>query len=239
MSNSMRKKFEDKIEEKWLDNLLPFLSSDEMKANFKALKGQKEFKIVYPDVSEVFNAFKYTPWDAVRVVIIGQVPYHDGSDHGIAYSSAGRDCPKQLKNIILEVENDCFNGLCIIRSILLRLEEWAKQGVLMFNTSLTINKGGKGDHTKLWEGFTKEVFRLLQSKPGTIYLLWGPHAQSYKKYIDLDQNHVLEAGPLCPEGEHPAGEVTEHSFKGCKHFTKVNEIITQQNGAEFCIDWSK
>ncbi len=232
MSNLIRSKFEDKIEKKWLDNLLPFLSSDEMQQSFKTIKSQKQFRIIYPEVSEAFNAFKYTPWDDVRVVLVGQDPYHDGSAHGLAFSTVGSKCPPSLKNILLEVEDDCYNGLHIPRSILLNLEGWARQGVLLLNTALTVEKGKPGSHSKLWSAFTIEVFRLLRSKPGTIYMLWGNHAKNFKQYIDLDQNYVLEAG-------HPSPLNTKYPFKGCKHFSKVNEIITKQNGAEFCIDWSK
>lgn len=237
MSNSknLKKKFEDIIEKDWLDKLWPILSSDEMKKTFAYLKAQKKFRIVYPSFEECFNAFKYTPWEKVRVVIIGQDPYHDGSAHGLAFSAGpgARRCPPSLKNIILEVEDDCFDGLNLERASSWRLDGWAEQGVLLLNTALTVEKAKPGSHSKIWQNFTNKTLELLsEEKTGLIYMLWGNHAQSYEHLIDDKHNYIIKAG-------HPSPLNTTNPFKGSKCFSKANEIIENQNGPEFTIDWGK
>jgi len=234
MSNLNKNMFKDNFDGKWLDLLWPFLSSDKMVANFNAIKGKKSFSVVYPSFEDCFRAFRITPWDDVRVVVVGQDPYHDGSADGLAFSaSRSIKCPPSLANIILEVERDCYNGLNLERACNYDLSGWAKQGVLLLNTAFTVEKKNPGSHKQYWEDFTKEVFRLLrEEKQGVIYLLWGNHAKNYRQYISEKLNYILEAG-------HPSPLNTTHPFKGCKHFSKTNEIIEQNNGLELCIDWGK
>lgn len=232
MSNMNKEAFEKIMDKKWLELLWPFLSSEEMVNNFKAIKGKKTFSIVYPSFEDCFRAFKLTPFDEVRVVIVGQDPYHDGSADGLAFSgSRNTKCPKSLANILLEVEDDCYNGLNLDRASNYDLSGWAKQGVLLLNTAFTVEKKKPGSHKKYWQSFTKEVFRLLrEEKQGLIYLLWGNHAKDYKQYISEKMNYILEAG-------HPSPLNTTTPFRGCKHFSKTNDIITQNNGTESCINW--
>jgi len=169
------------------------------------------------------------------VVIIGQDPYHDGSAHGLAFS-AGRSakrCPPSLKNIILEVEDDCFDGLNLERASSWSLEGWAEQGVLLLNTALTVEKGRAGSHSKIWEYFTDELLKLLsEEKTGLIYMLWGKHAQSYEHLIDDKHNYIIKAG-------HPSPLNRTNPFRGSKCFSKANQIIENQNGPEFTINWEK
>lgn len=233
MSNLHRSAFVDKIEEGWLDRLLPFLTSDHMAQNFNNIRGRKQFSIVYPDVTECFNAFKLTSWDNTRVVIVGQDPYHDGSADGLAFSASKAPyCPPSLGRILTEVQDDCYNGIHMERGVNYSLKGWAKQGVLLINTAFTVEKKKPGSHKHFWEGFTKEIFRLLrEEKTGIVYLLWGAHAKKYKEYISDETNYVLEAG-------HPSPLNNTVPFLGCKHFSKTNEIIRNQNGKEYCIDWS-
>jgi uracil-DNA glycosylase len=233
MSNLNKKAFENKIEKKWLELLWPFLSSDEMSKNFKAIKGQKSFQIVYPSFDDCFKAFKLTPFDDVKVVIIGQDPYYDGSADGLAFSSSHSvRCPKALATILFEVEYDCYNGLNIDRLSNYDLSGWAKQGVLLLNTAFTVQKKKPDSHKQYWESFTKEVFRILrENHTGLVYLLWGNHAKNYKKYISEKTNHILEA-------DHPAnGNIVTSPFQGCKHFSKTNEILEGINGPEVSINW--
>ncbi len=234
-SIKLKKKFEDKIDKKWLDKLWPFLSSDYMKKSFAYIKAQKTFRIIYPDFNDCFNAFKYTSWENVRVVIIGQDPYHDGSAHGLAFSVApgATKCPPSLKNIILEVEDDCYGGLNLDRATNWSLEGWAEQGVLLLNTALTVEKSKPGSHKHIWDQFTNDVISLLNSeKTGLIYLLWGAHAHAYASLIDENANYIIKTG-------HPSPLNTSNPFKGCKCFSAVNKIIEGQNGSEFKINWGK
>ena len=234
-SEKLKKKFEDKMDKKWLDKLWPFLSSDKMMKVFAYLKSQKTFRIIYPSFDDCFNAFKYTPWDEVRVVIIGQDPYHDGSAHGLAFSAGpnAKRCPPSLKNIILEVEDDCYDGLNLERASSWSLIGWAEQGVLLLNTAFTVEKNRPGSHSKLWDEFTTNVISKLNSeKNGLIYLLWGAHAQSYASLIDENANHIIKTG-------HPSPLNTSNPFKGCRCFSAVNKIIEGQNGPEFTINWEK
>ncbi|WKZ57777.1 MAG: uracil-DNA glycosylase [Bdellovibrionota bacterium] len=178
-------------------------------------------KVIYPKNSEIFNALQLTPFDAVKVVIIGQDPYHGPNQaHGLCFSvKAGVAPPPSLQNIFKELQSDLGvqpppHGC---------LEHWARQGVLLLNTSLSVEAGKPQSHAGIgWEHFTDKVIRELnQHRKGVVFLLWGSHAQKKGQLIDRSKHHVLEA-------PHPSPLSANRGFFGCKHFSKTNQLLTQQ-----------
>lgn len=196
----------------------------------QSINSRRKKAIVYPESSDIFNAFKLCPWEDVRVVIVGQDPYHTpGYAHGLAFSSLNpHPLPPSLRNILKELEEDL--GFDINTYERFDLTPWAEQGVLLINTALTVEKGDPNCHSDLWKPFTEEVFKVLKEKTGVVYVLWGAHARSYKKFIDLDRNYVIESA-------HPSPLSASKGFFGSKPFSKVNEILEGLNGPEFKINW--
>lgn len=202
--------------------------SDELeKPYFKELKSflldeqQKGF-IVFPKNKDIFNAFNYTPFDEVKVVIIGQDPYHgDGQAHGLSFSvQKGITPPPSLKNIYKELANDIDNFQIPKHG---DLTSWAKQGVLLLNATLTVNAHQPGSHQKRgWEIFTDHVISEISlKKTGVIFLLWGKFAQQKENLIDTAKHHVLKAA-------HPSPFSAYNGFFGSKHFSKTNDILKKQ-----------
>tara|TARA_B110000259_G_scaffold162368_1_gene187082 strand:+ start:808 stop:1488 length:681 start_codon:yes stop_codon:yes gene_type:complete len=225
----LKQSFENLMCKSWLEHLWPALSSLKMKSSYAAIKKDKSRGCkVFPKYEDTFNAFKYTPWDDVKVVIIGKDPYcAEGMSHGLAFSTQSDDTPTPLKNILKEVENDVYDGFNLNRSVTNDLTSWTSQGVLLLNTSLTVKMGWPGSHLKYWEAFTVHTIKELNEwKSGVIYLLWGIDAQAFKKHINLDQNHILEAS-----------NASSFEFLGCKHFSKTNELLLSMNGENSKIIW--
>jgi len=192
------------------------------------LKAEYFSKVIYPPMGDIFNALKYTAYSDVKVLLLGQDPYHGASQaHGLAFSvQRGIDTPPSLKNIYKELQADlgCYipNNGCLLK--------WAEQGVLLLNTSLTVQGGLANSHRKKgWEIFTDKVILCLneREKP-VIFLLWGNNAREKKLLITNPQHYVLEA-------PHPSPLSAHAGFFGCRHFSKVNEIL-RGNGA-LAIDW--
>lgn len=185
-------------------------------------------KIVYPKNSEVFNALTFTPLEAVKVVIIGQDPYHGPNQaHGLCFSvKEGVPFPPSLQNIFKEIESDIGTPPPMSGS----LERWAKQGVLLLNAVLTVEQGLPGSHKNFgWERFTDEVIRAVNNhRKGVVFLLWGAFAQKKGELIDKNKHFILEA-------PHPSPLSASRGFFGCKHFSKTNEIL-KSKGLE-PIDW--
>lgn len=227
------------LEQRWLSKLLPFFDNN-LEGIFNHLKERKKHAKITPYQADMFNAFKYTGWDNVRVCIISQSPYHSlingkPEAHGLAFSYRKTEeidlhIPKSLAVIRNEIENDLHKGSPI--NFNSNLERWAKQGVLLLNTALTTEIGDKEAHMKLWEPFTAEVIKLLNEQScGIIFCLWGAYAKKYKHMINEKSHYILEA-------DHPASELYPDSngkFYGCKHFSKINEILMKSN-KEF-IEW--
>ncbi len=193
------------------------------------LKTERELgKKIYPKPADVFNALKYTPFDQVRVVILGQDPYHgQGQAHGLCFSVApGVAPPPSLQNIFRELHSD----LGIPMPTHGCLEHWAKQGVLLLNSVLTVEAGKPQSHANIgWETFTDKIVRLLNNeKQGLIFLLWGTPAQRKGQFIDTTRHHVLKA-------THPSPLSAHRGFLGCKHFSKTNQLLRQMGQPE--IDW--
>lgn len=192
------------------------------------LEQKKKGKTVYPPGSLIFNAFNLTPFSELKVVIIGQDPYHGaGQAHGLCFSvQHGIQPPPSLINIFKEIKND----LGIEPPAHGNLEKWAKQGVLLLNTSLTVNAGEPNSHTGCgWRTFTDAVIKKIsEQKNSVVFLLWGKFAQEKEALIDTTKHLVLKAA-------HPSPYSADRFF-GCRHFSKTNEWLKQKGMSE--IDWS-
>lgn len=186
-------------------------------------------KIIYPPAADVFNAFKYTEFDDVNVVIIGQDPYHGPNQaHGLCFSVLpGVAIPPSLLNIYKELKSDIPNFEIPKHGY---LQSWAQQGVLLLNTVLTVEAGKAHSHAKSgWERFTDKVIEVLNAeRKGLIFLLWGSHAQKKGQFIDKTKHHVLTS-------VHPSPLSAHRGFLGCQHFSKTNELLLQLGKA--AIDW--
>lgn len=193
------------------------------------LKSEYSSRRIYPDMYHIFNALKATPYKDVRVVILGQDPYHGaGQAHGLCFSvPRGIEQPPSLQNIFKEIHSEL--GCPIPRHG--DLSTWAKQGVLLLNTSLTVREGAPSSHSgKGWEFFTDKVISLVNelSHP-VVFLLWGSHARSKKALLTNPRHLILESA-------HPSPLSAYRGFFGNGHFKKTNEFLTA-NG-EKAIDWS-
>ena len=185
-------------------------------------------KIIYPPGSLLFNAFLKTPFNKVKVVILGQDPYHNkGQAHGLSFSvPKGVNKPPSLVNIFIELKND----LGIEPPIHGNLEKWAHQGVLLLNATLTVRENEPGSHSKIgWIDFTNEVIKKISDeKKGVVFLLWGKFAQDKQILIDETKHYVLKAA-------HPSPFSADKGFFGCRHFSKTNELLMKQGYEP--IDW--
>lgn len=185
-------------------------------------------KTVFPPGPLIFNAFNQTPFDAVKVVLIGQDPYHNpGEAMGLSFSvPPGVRIPPSLVNIYRELYSDV--GVPIPKHG--DLTKWAKQGVLLLNAILTVEARQAASHQKIgWQTFTDAVIRQLsEQKTGLVFLLWGKFAQSKKALIDAENHTILEAA-------HPS-PLARDAFQGNKHFSKTNDILERQGQAP--IDWA-
>lgn len=183
---------------------------------------------IYPYFTDILNAYNYTPFDKVKIVIIGQDPYINGEAHGLAFSiKEGYKIAPSLRNIFIEIEEDLGRPT----SGTTDLTRWTEQGVLLLNTILTVREGLSMSHKDLgWQILTQTTIQKLSqhSEPGLIFLLWGKHAQEYESIIDTSKHYILKA-------PHPSPFSARTGFFGCKHFSKVNQILESQNKS--IIDW--
>ena len=216
------------IDESWKAVLGEEFKSEYFKLLKEFLIIERKKHIIYPPASRIFASFNYTPFDKVKVVIIGQDPYHGaGQANGLCFSvSDGVPQPPSLQNIFKELQSDL--GIPIPSSG--NLESWAKQGVLLLNATLTVRANQPGSHQKQgWEEFTDAAIRALSEKrKGLVFLLWGKFAQAKETLIDTSKHHVLKA-------PHPSPFSVHSGFFGCKHFSKANELLKKE-GLE-PIDW--
>ena len=183
-------------------------------------------KTVYPPREDVFNALKLTPFENVKVVILGQDPYH-GPDqaHGLCFSvQHGVATPPSLKNIYKELARD-IDGFSIPGHG--DLTSWAQQGVLLLNTVLTVEQGNAHSHAKWgWETLTDQIIQAVSDhKQGVVFLLWGSHAQKKGKNIDKSKHYVLNA-------PHPSPLSAHRGFLGCGHFSKTNTLLREQSESD-------
>lgn len=173
---------------------------------------------IYPDMYDIFNALKYTAYQAVKVVILGQDPYHaPGQAHGLCFSvQKGVTPPPSLQNIFQELQDDLG---CEIPNHG-ELTAWTKQGVLLLNTVLSVRRGQANSHQgKGWEILTDRIISLLDEKPEPmVFLLWGKQAKAKMEYLNNPNHLVLTSS-------HPSPYSVTYGFKGCKHFSKTNEYL--------------
>ena len=217
-----------KIEQSWKNALAsefdkPYFTSLVRFLHQEKIRGE----IIYPPGSQIFRAFELTPLDNVKVVILGQDPYHGpGQAMGLSFSVPNTvKAPPSLKNIFKEIEND----LGIKMSGYPNLEHWATQGVLLLNAILTVRSGKAASHSRIgWQDFTDAVIRCISDNcEGVVFLLWGNFARTKKELIDTSKHYVLEAA-------HPS-PLARGAFFGCRHFSKTNEILV--NLGREPIDW--
>lgn len=194
------------------------------------LENEYKQNTVFPKKEDVFNAFKYTDYNDVKVVIIGQDPYHEiNQAHGLAFSVLeGNKYPPSLNNIFKEL-NNCYNTNYKFNC---NLTEWAKQGVFLINNVLTVREHLANSHkNKGWEKFTNNIIIELNKKEEPIiFVLWGNDAKKKKELIDSTKHFVLESA-------HPSPLSAYNGFFGCNHFYKINEILKSLN--KNTIDWMK
>ncbi len=217
------------IEESWLETLRDEFESSYFSELKNFLKEEKKNYRVFPPGPQIFSAFNLTPLTAVKVVIIGQDPYH-GKDqaHGLCFSvKEGIAVPPSLKNIYKELYSD----LNIPISNSGNLTKWTTQGVLLLNATLTVREGEAGSHQgKGWEVFTDQVIRTVSDlRAGVVFLLWGKYAQDKQELIDEQKHFILKA-------PHPSPFSANRGFFGCHHFSEVNNILLE-NGLG-SIDWN-
>ncbi len=212
----------------WLDELSQEFKKPYYKELYEFVSNEFKTNIIYPEVKDIFNAFNYTPLKDVKVVILGQDPYHNkGQAHGLCFSvKPGVDTPPSLVNIYKELKSDLGckipnNGY---------LEKWARQGVLMLNTVLTVKAGQAHSHKdKGWEVFTDAVIEAVnrQDRP-IVFILWGSPARRKKAMLNNPKHLILEA-------PHPSPLSAYRGFFGSKHFSKTNNYLEKNNLTP--IDW--
>ncbi len=217
------------IEESWLLALKEEFEAEYFEQLKRFLREEVKRYKIYPPGKLIFSAFNLTPLTAVRVVIIGQDPYHGaGQAQGLAFSVPdGIRIPPSLQNIYKELHEDL--GIPVPQTG--NLEKWARQGVLLLNATLTVRAGEAGSHQGMgWERFTDEVIRTVSDlRAGIVFLLWGKYAQEKEALIDTSKHYVLKA-------PHPSPFSANRGFFGCRHFSKTNEILRRNGMGE--IDWN-
>ncbi len=212
-----------KIEESWKNILNEYFETEEFKRLANFVKNEYIGNIIYPEPKNLFSAFNKVPFEKVKVVIIGQDPYHgEGQAHGLCFSvQDGIKAPPSLKNIYKEIETD----LQIKKNTTSgNLETWANQGVFLLNSVLSVRKGAAGSHAnKGWEDFTNHViFKLSSKRERIVFLLWGNYAKQKGQIIDRKEHLVLESA-------HPSPFSAYNGFFGCKHFSKTNKYLNKNN----------
>lgn len=218
------------IENSWMEVLKEEFENEYFQNIRSFLKDEVKQYEVYPPGPEIFAAFNHVPFQDVKVVIIGQDPYHGpGQANGLCFSvSPGIAHPPSLINIFKEIEQDL--GIPYPKSG--DLSEWAKQGVLLINATLTVRRSEANSHQNIgWQTFTDAVIqKLSEEREGVVFLLWGGFAKKKGKKIDRKKHHVLETG-------HPSPLSANRGYWfGNKHFSQVNEVLKKQGKSE--IDWS-
>lgn len=218
------------LEPSWKAHLLPEFSKPYMQ-DLRAFlqREQKSKKTIYPRGPEYFAALNACPFDKVKVVILGQDPYHGPRQaHGLSFSvRPGVDIPPSLVNIFKELKND----LGIEPPAHGYLQSWAEQGVLLLNATLSVEAGRAGSHqNKGWETFTDAIIdHLNRERNGLVFVLWGNYAQKKGAFIDESRHFVLK-------GPHPSPLSAHRGFFGCKHFSKINAYLKERGEAP--IEWN-
>ena len=206
------------IEESWKTHLEPEFEKDYFRTLTEFVRSEYSQYQIFPPGKLIFNAFNLCPFDKVKVVIIGQDPYHGpGQAHGLCFSvNDGVAFPPSLVNIFKEINNDLGKPVPTSGN----LERWAEQGVLLLNATLTVRAHQAGSHqNKGWETFTDAVVRAIaERKTGIVYMLWGSYAQRKGAIADPQRNLILKA-------VHPSPLSVYRGFFGCRHFSRANEYL--------------
>ena len=212
----------------WNEILAPLFQAEEYKKIRSFLIEEYSKHTVYPDMYDLYNCFRFTPFSEVKAVLLGQDPYHnEGQAHGLCFSVRdGVPPPPSLVNIYKELNADV--GCPVPKSG--DLTKWAKNGVLLMNTSLTVRAHAANSHSKCgWSWFTNNVLRLISAKKQhVVFILWGGNARSKKPLVDTEKHLVLES-------VHPSPLSAYNGFFGCKHFSKANDYLVKNGIAP--IDW--
>ncbi len=213
-----------KIEESWRNSLNDVFEKEFFKQLVLFVKDEYQKHQVFPPGREIFNAFAHCPLDQVKVVILGQDPYHGpGQAHGLSFSvKPGVPFPPSLLNILKEIKSDIGTDMPANGD----LTRWADQGVFLLNATLTVRANHAGSHQKQgWEQFTDEVIRVISAtRENVVFLLWGAYAQRKAELIDA-KKHLVRTAP------HPSPLSAHRGFLGCKHFSKANQYLVEKGKA--------
>lgn len=209
------------IRKNWFELLKEEFDKPYFKNLQKFLKEEYSRYQIYPTEEKIFNALNHVPLDKIKVVIIGQDPYHEPNQaQGLSFSVPENiEIPPSLVNIMKEIESD-LNITCLKNG---NLERWANQGILLLNTVLTVRKGQANSHKdRGWETLTRKIIEIIGKRNQPIvFLLWGSHAQSFEPLIE--KHHLILKAP------HPSPLSAYRGFFGCKHFSKCNEFLIKNN----------
>lgn len=217
-----------KIDSSWKNRLTDEFTQPYFQSLIEFVRNEYKNQVVYPPGKEIFRAFDECTFDQVKVVIIGQDPYHGhGQANGLCFSvRQGVRVPPSLVNIFKEIHQDLGKPIPTSGE----LERWSRQGVLLLNATLTVRSGTPGSHqNKGWENFTDAVIRKISAeKENVVFLLWGAYAQKKGEIIDRSKHLVLMSA-------HPSPFSADRGFFGCKHFSKANKYLQSKGLPE--IDW--
>lgn len=210
------------INSEWIAFMKDELNSNNFRAIISKLEIEKIKYNIFPENDSIFNAFNFTKPSEIKAVIIGQDPYHGkGQANGLSFSvPKGVKIPPSLSNIFKELQSD----LNLPKSSNGNLHSWAREGVLLLNSTLTVREKKAGSHQRLgWEQFTDRIIKKISDKKnGVIFLLWGSFAHKKSVLINTNKHHILETS-------HPSPLSSYRGFTGCKHFSKTNEILINNN----------
>lgn len=213
----------------WDELLDPLFADDRYKKIRAFLLKEYSEHVVYPDMYDLYNCFRYTPLNQIKAVILGQDPYHEPNQaHGLCFSvRRGVRLPPSLQNIYKEIESDL--GICEPNCG--DLTKWAEQGVLLLNTTLTVREHQANSHSQCgWAWFTDSVIKLISdSTQNVVFILWGGNARSKTPLIDKSKHLILQCA-------HPSPLSAYNGFFGCKHFSKTNEYLIEHGKQP--IDWN-
>jgi len=210
--------------------VIPLLQEGYHQLLLEKVDALRQEKTIYPPPGRVFYALEQTPFEAVKVVLLGQDPYHGpGQAMGLAFSVPEEVTPPpSLRNIFKEIQNDIYNGER--KKFSPDLTRWARQGVLLLNAILTVEEGKPGSHRNLgWQAITDQIIEILsQKREYLVFMLWGAHAQAKQALIDTGKHLILEA-------PHPSPLSAKRGFFGCRHFSQANQYLAEHGQAP--IEW--